>query len=168
VLIGSVASSLLSGSPAPVVVAPVGYSRQTHEAPQTIAVGFDGTEESKLALRRAEAIAGRVKAKPELITVLKPPAALPVLVPGYAPRVPAFPAEVMDEGISSVDQALGAESIRLDGDPATELIERCVQGVDLLVLGSRGYGPLGRVLLGSVSRSVAQHAPCPVMVVPRP
>lgn len=41
------------------------------------------------------------------------------------------------------------------------------QDVDLLVLGSRSYGPLERVLLGSVSRAVVNNAHCPVLVVPR-
>jgi nucleotide-binding universal stress UspA family protein len=40
-------------------------------------------------------------------------------------------------------------------------------GVDLVVLGSRGYGPLGNVFLGSVSNEVVHAAPCPVMVVRR-
>jgi hypothetical protein len=35
------------------------------------------------------------------------------------------------------------------------------------VLGSRGYGPLQRVLLGSVSRAVVNNAHCPVLVAPR-
>jgi nucleotide-binding universal stress UspA family protein len=34
-------------------------------------------------------------------------------------------------------------------------------------MGSRGYGPLRRVLLGSVSSHVMRHAHCPVVVVPR-
>jgi nucleotide-binding universal stress UspA family protein len=38
---------------------------------------------------------------------------------------------------------------------------------DLLVTGSRGYGPLRRVLIGSVSTPLMHSAPCPVMVVPR-
>jgi nucleotide-binding universal stress UspA family protein len=54
------------------------------------------------------------------------------------------------------------------GSPANALVRECEDGVDLVVLGSRGYGPLARVLLGSVSRHVAQHAPCPVWVAPRP
>ena len=41
-------------------------------------------------------------------------------------------------------------------------------GVDLLVLGSRGFGPVMRLLVGSVSSRVIREAPCPVLVVPRP
>jgi len=46
------------------------------------------------------------------------------------------------------------------------LVERSA-GLDLLVCGSRGYGPVRTVLLGSVSHALAHHARCPLMVLPR-
>lgn len=51
------------------------------------------------------------------------------------------------------------------GDPAAVLAEHGVEA-DLLVVGSRGHGPLRRALLGGVS-AVTGAAPCPVIVVPR-
>jgi nucleotide-binding universal stress UspA family protein len=36
-----------------------------------------------------------------------------------------------------------------------------------LVLGSRGYGPFGAVVLGSVSNALVRTAHCPLVVVPR-
>jgi nucleotide-binding universal stress UspA family protein len=54
----------------------------------------------------------------------------------------------------------------VSGLPGPALVE-AGHGVDVLVTGSRGYGPLGSVLLGSVSRYAADHAPCPLLVVPR-
>jgi nucleotide-binding universal stress UspA family protein len=53
------------------------------------------------------------------------------------------------------------------GSPATALIE-AAQDDDLLVVGSRGSGGFARLMLGSVSSQVVQHAPCPVVVVPTP
>ena len=41
-------------------------------------------------------------------------------------------------------------------------------GFDLLVCGSRGYGPLHSVLVGGVSHALVNHAACPVLVLPRP
>jgi nucleotide-binding universal stress UspA family protein len=38
-------------------------------------------------------------------------------------------------------------------------------GAGLIVMGSRGLGPLKRALMGSVSDSVVRHAHCPVLVV---
>ena len=169
VVLGSVAESLLSGSPVEVAVAPAGYAQADHESPREIVVGYDGAPEAKAALRRAETIAKGSNARIRLVTVVTPPVAAPVMVPGaYAPESPPDPDRVMAEGLSSVDRALAAETVRLDGDPATELVRACEEGGDLLVVGSRGYGPLARVLLGSVSRKVIRRAPCPVLVVPRP
>ena len=45
--------------------------------------------------------------------------------------------------------------------------DRGVPDLDLLVVGSRSYGPLGAVLLGAVTRRLIHLAECPVMVVPR-
>jgi nucleotide-binding universal stress UspA family protein len=169
VMLGSVATSLLNGAPADVAVAPKEYAQARHETLRDIAVGYDGSPESKAALRRAEALAERFNARIKILTVVKPPAAAPVMAPGaYAPEYPPEPDRVIREGLGSVDPRLAAETARLDGNPALELIRACEEGVDLLVVGSRGYGPLARVLLGSVSRKVAQNAPCPVVAVRRP
>ena len=54
----------------------------------------------------------------------------------------------------------------LVNSPVTAL-EQFSNEVDLLVCGSRGYGPLGSVLLGGVSRRLIHRAACPVIVVPR-
>jgi len=53
------------------------------------------------------------------------------------------------------------------GSAAHILAERS-KSVDVVVVGSRGLGGPGRVLLGSVSTSVLHHAHCPVVVVPTP
>ena len=51
--------------------------------------------------------------------------------------------------------------------PAAQAILRVAEedGVDLIVLGSRGHGKLAGLVLGSVSNAVAQQAACPVMIV---
>jgi nucleotide-binding universal stress UspA family protein len=54
----------------------------------------------------------------------------------------------------------------LDG-PAAAAIGAAAQDIDLVVAGSRGYGPIRSVLLGGVSRQLVDEAPCPVLVVPR-
>ncbi len=168
VVLGSVAESLLSGAPVDVAVAPAGYAQAGHDPPREIVVGYDGAPEAQVALERAEAVARHSNARLKLVTVVTPPVAAPVMVPGaYAPESPPEPDRVMSEGLNSVDRTLAAETVRLDGDPATQLLRTCEEGADLLVVGSRGYGPLARVLLGSVSRRVIHRAPCPVLVVRR-
>jgi nucleotide-binding universal stress UspA family protein len=54
----------------------------------------------------------------------------------------------------------------LVGDAVAELVRR-TRDADLAIVGSRGYGPLRSVLLGSVSAQLVREAACPVMVVPR-
>ena len=165
-LIGSVADSLLPGAPCAVVVAPRGYADEEHERIGLVAVGFDGTAEARAALRRAEAIAAPVGARVRVLTAVAPPAAIGVV--GYVPPQPPDPEKVVAEGIDSLNPSLDTESAIFEGPPARELAEACADGVDLLVVGSRGYGPLMRVLLGSVSSHLVHEAPCPVLIVPRP
>jgi nucleotide-binding universal stress UspA family protein len=166
-LIGSVAESLLHGAPCAAVVAPRGYADDRHEPFRRIAVAFDGTPEAKAALRRAEAIATNTGAALEILTVVAPPVAIPGMV-GYAPIDPPDPDKILNEAVNSVDDKLAAHGRRLDGPPARTLAEACEDGVDLLVAGSRRYGPVMRVLLGSVSTQLIHMAPCPVLVEPRP
>ena len=66
------------------------------------------------------------------------------------------------------DREVDAERVTLRvlaGHTSGTLIEEA-QSADLLVLGSRGHGGFAGLLLGSVTRSVANHAPCPVVVIP--
>lgn len=168
-MIGSVARSLLNGSPTDVAVAPKGYAQEAHTASKKIAVAYDGSPESKLALQHAEALAQRTGAKIEVLTVVVPPALVPVMVPNvYSPQVPPDPERVLSEGVNSVGAGVAAAGTRLDGEAAPALVAACERGTDLLVMGSRGYGPLTRVLLGSVVHDVIERAPCPVLVVRRP
>jgi nucleotide-binding universal stress UspA family protein len=166
-LIGSVAESLLHGAPCAAVVAPRGYAAERHEPSRRIAVAYDGTPEAKAALHRAEAVAIGTDATLEILTVVAPPVAIPGVV-GYTPVDPPEPDKILNEAVNSVDDKLAAHGRRLDGPPATTLAEACEDGVDLLVAGSRRYGPVMRVLLGSVSTQLIHMAPCPVLVEPRP
>jgi nucleotide-binding universal stress UspA family protein len=52
----------------------------------------------------------------------------------------------------------------VNGIPARELI-KAGEGADMIVVGSRGAGGFSRLLMGSVAGQVAQHAPCPVVIV---
>lgn len=168
VLIGSVARNLLDGGPREVFVAPRGYADERHDPPRTIAVGYDGGPEAKAALRSAEELAKHSNATLRLITAVS----IPVFVPGavgYTPTpIPLHAEELQSEAAASVDRTLAVEEHRMDGQAGPALVRAAEEGVDLLVLGSRGYGPIARALLGSVSHHAIQNAPCPVLVVPRP
>lgn len=172
VLLGSLAHNLLNGAPCPVLVAPKGYAREEHSSLRTIAVAYDGGPEAKAALRAAEEIALCSDAAIEVLTVVSTPVAAPVpggVCSSYVPRYPPEPDRVIEEAIASIDPRLSADGQCLEGSPAKEIAAKASEeGVDLLVTGSRQYGPMARVLLGSVSRTLVNDAPCPVLVVPRP
>lgn len=55
----------------------------------------------------------------------------------------------------------------ISGEPVDELVNVASAPGTLLVVGSRGYGPLHRVLAGSDSRRLVRSAPCPLIVTPR-
>lgn len=171
VLLGSVGHNLLNGAPCDVFIAPKGYAEEERPAFRTVAVAFDGSPEAKEALHRAEALARRSGAAIRVLTVVSHPvvATVPGAVGGgYAAEFPPDPDRVVREAVDSIDPELDARGQRLEGAAAPELLEACEEDVDLLVTGSRGYGPATRVLLGSVSRKLIADAPCPVLVVPRP
>lgn len=165
VLSGSVALGVLNGAHTDVYVAPPDYADTPHDGIDTIAVSYLGTPESKVALARALQLVssyGRI----EILTVVEPP--VPLSLKGENLTKPLDPGQVAAEGVGMVPAGTDVEARLLHGAAAPELEKAGADGVDLLVLGSRGYGPVRRVLLGSASGHVARHAPCPVLVTRRP
>lgn len=168
VVLGSVADALLHGAPCEVIAAPRGYADEQHGPFRTIAVAYDDTEEAKAALARAEELALSCRATIVILTVSAPPTVVPGAT-GYTPAVPPEAGAIVTRAVKGVDERLAATGRSLAGTPGAAIGEACEEfAADLLVAGSRGYGPLLRVLLGSVSTQLMHRAPCPVLVVPRP
>jgi nucleotide-binding universal stress UspA family protein len=95
--------------------------------------------------------------------------ALPVTSPEAVTEIDEALTEETRAGIERTVAVLGREDAQrliVHGDPATEICRVAEEGkYDLIVIGSHGLGFVKRVLLGSVSHHVIQHAPCPVLVV---
>ncbi|HEX5911205.1 MAG TPA: universal stress protein [Thermoleophilaceae bacterium] len=166
---GHVGLQLLHGSPCAVAVAPAG-AREDELALREIGVAVDGSPESGLAQDAAVRLAGETGAGVRLISVLNPEAS--AFGWGYGvidleEQMRAIYGERLTEAASRIPDGIEVEKELLSRGPAADLIEGAAKHVDLLVMGSRGYGPLRRVLLGSVSAPVVKHCPCPVLVVPR-
>jgi nucleotide-binding universal stress UspA family protein len=176
VLPGSTAERLIHGAPCPVAVVP--HSWDEKDRPSTIGVAYLDSEEAHEALRGAHALARRCGATLRVLSVVEEKLTM------YGETEPKLPdragKDILDvEGeymlrarrqIQSEIAHLGDDvPIEIDvlaGDPAEALAE--VSGhLDLLVCGSRGYGPLRAVLLGSVTRRLTSEARCPVIVLPR-
>jgi two-component system response regulator NreC len=150
-LAGLVAEGLLHGSPCAVAVAPKDFRDRGGEL-ALIGVGYDGRPEAENALDAAIELAKGSGATLRLIAVAT---ASPLVEPLQ---------EVLDEGVSRASLEVDASG-KLAGGPAIRLLDE--HDLDLLVVGSRGYGPVRRVLLGSVSGEVVRDPALPVMVVPR-
>ena len=72
----------------------------------------------------------------------------------------------IDAAVADVPEDVAAHGVHVTGD-AQELLTAQSEKLDLLVMGSRGYGPLHAVLAGGLSGRVLRSAHCPVIVVPR-
>ena len=170
VLPGSTAQQVLHGSPCAVAIAPAGLRNRAPAELRRIGVAYDSTGESRAALEVAHALTHELGGSLEVIYVLSPTELFPPMVVGYVyPEVPedreqAVRAE-LDDAVSSVGD-LPANGCMPEGDPAEQLVSRS-GSLDLLVMGSRAYGPLRRVLLGTVAGQVIREAQCPVIVIPR-
>ncbi|MGD9736052.1 MAG: universal stress protein [Solirubrobacterales bacterium] len=166
-LLGSVAQGVLHGAPVPVAVAPRGFADERHPAPRRIGVACDGSPEAAVALAQAEALARRHGAALELLTVATGSPIAPGLVGFRLDPIPT-PDEALAESLAAVGSGVEASGRELHGGSVAAALAAAAEDLDLLVVGSRGYGFFARVMVGSVSSELIQAAPCPVLVTPRP
>jgi nucleotide-binding universal stress UspA family protein len=168
---GSVAEHLLHGAKCRLVIAPKGYGQADHSEDRlrVAAVGFDGMAESWAALEEAAALTTKFGGTLRVIGVDTPVPAMGAAAAAQtgAEAGPGFQTRLRN-AVAELPPDLRALPVYERGDPVERLLAAAEMGVDLLVLGSRGFGPVMRLLIGSVSSRVIREAPCPVLVVPRP
>ena len=154
------AGRLLQGAPCAVAIAPSGLREA--DAFRHIGVAYDGSLEARAALSVAYDIATRCAAAMSLIY------ALPEIGPDDLRRDARLHAEAdLGQAAAAAPEGVNPRTMLLDG-AAAEVVRGASDGiVDLLVTGSRSYGPMHRALLGSVSESLTEGAASPVLVVPR-
>lgn len=168
ILAGSVSETLLHGSPVPVLTAPHGYADGAQRgATSTVAVAYDGGEESRAALAYGQGIAAASGSRLEILTVQRPVDPVGGVI-AYTMEMPEDVEDIQRQALSEVDPTIDLHRRVLGGPAAEAILEACDRGVDLLVVGSRGYGTIERVLLGSTSRALINKASCPVLVVAAP
>jgi nucleotide-binding universal stress UspA family protein len=73
----------------------------------------------------------------------------------------------LNRAVAEIPPGLRALGRMVTGDAAERIVAESELGVDLLLMGSRGYGRVGRALVGSVAAQVIRGASCPVVVMPR-
>lgn len=168
---GSTAQRLLHGAPCPVALAPLGYRLRPHLKLQRVSVAYDASPEAARALSAGLLIARAAGAPLRVIHVFTrdwPVSPSMLAVPGYVRLTPAAEEAAraeLDRTVAALPGDVWSEPAFLHGDPAHELAVES-EVADLLVIGSRGYGPLKSVLLGGVSGRVVRTAACPVLILP--
>ena len=178
VALGSMAERLLSGSSSAVAIAPRGYATAggAPDGLREIGLAYDDSPEAHIALGVAAGIAAAAGSRLTLLRVIQPWVMSSRIGPG-GPIPIAETAEQLgarkEAAERSVERALEriTPEVEAGGDvevgTSHDVLTRRAAQFDLLVLGSRGYGPARRVLLGSVSSKVARSAESPVLIVPR-
>jgi nucleotide-binding universal stress UspA family protein len=176
VLTGSTAMRLLHGAPCPVAVVP--HAWDAGRRLSAIGVAYVESDEAREALRAAHALAVRGGAALRVITVVRHLERMHLDVETYIAGQAArsledvegeYRLEAERQLRALVDHLGDGVAVEVDatvGEPADVLIA-VSEHLDLLVCGSRAYGPLRAVLLGSVTRRVVTEAGCPVLVLPR-
>jgi nucleotide-binding universal stress UspA family protein len=106
----------------------------------------------------------RIVAVPVLPPRMRPNPATPETVAGLIERSMNRALAAAAQRAAALEPNLAIETQMLDGVPA-EILTEAGRDASMLVLGSRGAGGFSALILGSVSRYVATHAPVPVVVV---
>jgi nucleotide-binding universal stress UspA family protein len=172
-LLGSSTERLLHGATAPVMVVPPGWRESAPERISSIGVAYVDTRDGREALQVAVRVALRIPAQVTLYSVIGQSSERYSYLVGRTDEQ-AF----LDKARDSFGKALefAAAGVPPELEPRTVLLEGAIvdslaglgpDDVDMLVCGSRGYGPVRRVLLGGVSSRLIRRARLPVAVVPR-
>jgi nucleotide-binding universal stress UspA family protein len=172
VLPGAVTDRMLHGAPCPLAVAPTGFSfEDAGDGPRLIGVAFTDTPDGHAALARGCTLAARARGLVRVLTVSEP---LDPLIIGALNAVTLeyvrsarddTAATVLRRGLDRVSAGRSAGGEILTGHPA-DALAAASEDLDLIVCGSRGYGPVRTLLLGGTSHALVRKAACPVLVVP--
>ena len=162
VLLADDTRAALNGAPCAVAIAPAGYA--PHAAGiREVGVGYNGSPESEHALKVARMLAAEHGAKLSALETVT----IPEYVLAAGPEAPEERLEsVVDDARTQIAAQGDVEPHVVYGHPVEELALFSAS-TDLLVVGSRSYGPIGRLIHGSTSLRLARNARCPLLVLTR-
>jgi nucleotide-binding universal stress UspA family protein len=161
-MLGDDTRGALNGAPCALAVAPLGFEKQA-VAMREIGVAYNGSPESEQAIAVARRIASEHGARLSAFEAVPPPPFT------YAPDPEAYESllgELVEEARQRIAALGGVEPHAAFGVPAEELALYSAS-LDLLVVGSRDYGPMGRLVHGSVARQLLRHTRCPLLILTR-
>lgn len=173
VVVGSTADRLLHSSPVPLAICPRGYRGSKTHGLTRITAAYPGTEESLHVVERVGALAARLEVPMRVITfavrgrTMYPPEvglnAEDSLLASWASQSREALAALKTNGIVGDDVVL--QVVAGNGwDQALDAAEW--DDGELLAIGTRTPGPIGRVFLGSKGTKIIRHSPVPVLVLP--
>jgi nucleotide-binding universal stress UspA family protein len=156
-----------------VAVAPAGYATRDHCAPAgVVGAAVVGGDENQRVARVAARIARGAKARVRVLSATESHYTRGPLYAGNLgyrsmhEAMVSFAEGALERGAAAAGEGVEVETRLGEGVPSDFLLAES-HGLDLLVVGSRGYGPLRRVVLGTVGGAVLRGAACPVLVLPR-
>jgi nucleotide-binding universal stress UspA family protein len=163
-MLGDDTREALNGAPCAVAIASLGYAE--HPTPiANVGVAYNGSPESERALAMARQVAAPTGATVHALEVVSLPS---YAFTGLIPPVIGESIDVMLQEASERMKALpDVEGRAVYGLPGEELAGFGDE-VDILVVGSRSYGPVRRLVVGSTSNYLERHARCSLLVLPRP
>lgn len=175
VRIGKRVRQLIGYASCPLAIAPRGLHNRTEVRLERVGVGYDGGAESEAALAVAASISVGAGAQLRVCGVVDDRAKAALWSEDPSASVLSELDDLVrgELGVLRERAVAAAHSLdpsaRIDvrrGRPADALLDLCAE-VDLLVIGSRRWGAVARLLLGSTGESLAYHATCPILIVPR-
>jgi nucleotide-binding universal stress UspA family protein len=166
---GSTAERLLQGAPGPVALVPWDYENHAADPVKRVAVAFVDTPDGHAAVHAAAGLASELSAELQLVTVVPDTRVTPSMGEPHrfaTGQESAF-ASALDAAAAPLRSDVPISTRVLEGPVVEALGDLRPDDADVLVCGSRGYGPVRRVLLGGVSSRLLRHARVPLIVVPR-
>jgi len=170
----STGERVIAGAPCPVAMPPRGWSERPSQDLGRILVAFVPTPDGREALRIAATFARRIGARLHIVTVVAGPAeVMSYRIGEDVDRMYVSTAKETFE--QSIEQAISelALDVKASGEvivedhPVETLASMANSSFDALFIGSRGYGPIRRVLLGGVASRLVRHLDIPAVIVPR-
>jgi nucleotide-binding universal stress UspA family protein len=174
VVAGTTADAVIHAAPCAVAIVPAGYAERGPLRPfGLVAAAVDGGRETERIARIAAGIAEGAGADLRLISVVNGPyadgaysAAGFSYIAAAGLRRGVAVAALERAASAAIGTDVDVERRLCEGPCATE-IARESRAADLLVIGSRGLGSLGRLVVGAATGRILRAATCPVLVVPR-
>lgn len=142
-----------------------------------ILVPTDFSEAADTACAYATVLAEALHARLHVLHVVEDPVVHGWAAEGYIPDLAGMREQLLANARDSLErffpegdrQRLGGQRDTRTGSPFVEIVRYAREhGIDLIVMGTHGRGPIAHMLMGSVAEKVMRKAPCPVLTVRQP